>query len=404
MVEILLVDDNEDDQIYFSHLIKKTFPEEKFNIRLAGNGIEAIECFQNCLPDLVFLDQNLSDQNGLEVLEQLKQISPVPIYIFLTGFDNPEAASLAMSKGAIDYLDKNSLSTQGLRHAVRNARLIRRQMDLIEAQRAQLERENQKLNEKERELAKSLSRIEADNARILRELEEARNIQLNMLPKEFPVLNSFRLLPYMETAAEVGGDYYDWVIRNHDEMICTIGDVTGHGLRAGIVVATVKSFFQSLGESMDGKSIINRISEGIKGLGIRNTYMGLAVMEIKNQHITISAAGMPPILYYSSLINKWNVIRLPGMYLGTNFNLPISSVNFKTTKGDIILTFTDGLTEMFNREKESLGLNRILSAVKEIPTPSTKNVMDTVKNLVKDWRDGGKNHDDWTILIFEAHA
>ncbi|MCB9249363.1 MAG: hypothetical protein H6613_12865 [Ignavibacteriales bacterium] len=88
--------------------------------------------------------------------------------------------------------------------------------------------------------------MEAENRRKTEELEEARQLQLSMLPKELPQLPNLDIAVYMKTATEVGGDYYDFHIGLDGTLTVVVGDATGHGMKAGTMVTTTKSLFNVL--------------------------------------------------------------------------------------------------------------------------------------------------------------
>ena len=118
-------------------------------------------------------------------------------------------------------------------------------MDL-EKQLVQVKELSQKTIEQERKVKEEeLSRklLEADNQRKTKELEEARNLQLSMLPKSVPEVPDLEIAVYMKTASEVGGDYYDFKYDRNGTLIIAIGDATGHGMKAGTMVATIKGIF-----------------------------------------------------------------------------------------------------------------------------------------------------------------
>ncbi|MCB0751006.1 MAG: hypothetical protein KDC52_05995, partial [Ignavibacteriae bacterium] len=87
--------------------------------------------------------------------------------------------------------------------------------------------------------------IQAENDRKTEELEEARQLQLSMLPKELPKLENLEIAVYMKTATEVGGDYYDFALSDDGTLNVGVGDATGHGMQAGTIVTLLKGLFTS---------------------------------------------------------------------------------------------------------------------------------------------------------------
>ena len=84
--------------------------------------------------------------------------------------------------------------------------------------------------------------LEIENERKTKELEEARQLQLSMLPKELPQLPNLEIAAFMRTATEVGGDYYDFMVNENGILNVAFGDATGHGLQAGTMVTLMKGF------------------------------------------------------------------------------------------------------------------------------------------------------------------
>ena len=118
----------------------------------------------------------------------------------------------------------------------------------LERQLIQIKELSQKTIEQERkakdeELAWKL--LEADNERKTKELEEARKLQLSMLPSKVPSIKNIEIAAFMKPATEVGGDYYDFKYNHNGTLTVAVGDATGHGMKAGTMVATIKGLFSA---------------------------------------------------------------------------------------------------------------------------------------------------------------
>jgi sigma-B regulation protein RsbU (phosphoserine phosphatase) len=124
----------------------------------------------------------------------------------------------------------------------------------------QLRKSQQELLRQKQRTEEALAIIAEDNERKTQELEEARSLQLSMLPQQPPALPYLDVAMTMSTSAEVGGDYYDYKLHDSGDITLVIGDATGHGLKAGIVVATVKSYFQTLAGQYEAIELLRRIS------------------------------------------------------------------------------------------------------------------------------------------------
>lgn len=258
--------------------------------------------------------------------------------------------------------------------------------------------EQERLN-KEREIERRL--LEAENNRKTRELEEARSLQLSMLPQKMPSLKNYEVAVFMETATEVGGDYYDYSIGNNGELVIAMGDATGHGMKAGIMVASAKSYFHSLVHESDILTMLKRMSAGIKNMNMRMMYMGLSIIQIDNNRVEMSSAGMPPILHFKQSNSSVQRITLKGLPLGTKVEYPYSSETLELEKGDMILLMSDGLIELFNSEREMLGIERVEELLRSSEGYSVNDLMNQLKQLIHRWVSGHHSEDDITVMLLK---
>ncbi|MGB5896190.1 MAG: SpoIIE family protein phosphatase, partial [Ignavibacteriaceae bacterium] len=178
------------------------------------------------------------------------------------------------------------------------------------------------LSEKELEQKLRAQKAEAENERKTKELEEARQLQLSMLPKELPQLSHLEIAVYMQTATEVGGDYYDFHLGLDGTLTAVIGDATGHGMKAGTMVTAAKSIFNSYVNNPDIIFTFGEFNRVIKGMQLPSMSMCLSLLKIKGNQLTMSAAGMPHALLYRSENKKVEEIILKGMPLGAVNDFP----------------------------------------------------------------------------------
>ncbi|MCF8412505.1 MAG: SpoIIE family protein phosphatase [Melioribacteraceae bacterium] len=243
--------------------------------------------------------------------------------------------------------------------------------------------------------------LQADNERKTNELEEARELQLSMLPKTVPFYDGFEIAVFNKTATEVGGDYYDFNISRQNILNIVVGDATGHGMKAGIMVANVKSLFAALGSNLLIPDFFNRCTEIIKNMGLGNLFMSLAFLRLQNRTIIASCAGMPPLILFSSKEKKVREILIKGMPLGGFRNFPYNTEQFEMEKGDLLLIMSDGLMESFNESKEMFDLARIREIVESNYSQSPQFIIDTLVNEGENWRGGQNLEDDITMMIIK---
>jgi len=259
---------------------------------------------------------------------------------------------------------------------------------------------DQERRNKEKEFKQKL--LEAENDRKTAELEESRALQLSMLPAEIPKSSFWDIAAKMETAYEVGGDYYDFYEVSTDEFVAAVGDATGHGMKAGIIVATVKSNFHSTIGSSSLLDTLKKISDGIRNLDIKMLYMGLMLFRAKKHQLTFTSAGMPQAFWYK--VSEKRVIELivKAMPLGVPVDFPYLERTIDAQKGDVLLIVSDGLVELFNRKREQLGAAAIKEFLKENAENDSNLILKNIFQLKENWRNSAPQEDDVTILVMKA--
>ena len=270
-----------------------------------------------------------------------------------------------------------------------------------------VKREREKAKIREAELravaAESQARaIQAENERKTLELEEARKLQLSMLPKQLPMVPNLEIAVYMQTATEVGGDYYDFYLNENGGLTVVIGDATGHGLKAGTMVSVIKSLFIANASQSDTKSFFANCTRTIKQLHLGNLYMGLALIKIENDELLASVAGMPPIYIYRNETSKVEEIVLKGMPLGAVADFSYQDKRIKLHKEDVILLLSDGFPELFNERKEMFDYHRVKETFEKIGNLSPKKIIDHFVKVGEKWRKGGAQNDDVTFVVLKV--
>ena len=264
---------------------------------------------------------------------------------------------------------------------------------------------NRQLIIKEREIReKEIERrvMEADYSRKTEELEEARRLQVGMLPREVPKLSHLDIAVYMKTATEVGGDYYDFNETADGTLTIAIGDATGHGIKAGVMVALVKSLFNTMAHTFFIPDFFTHCTKMIRKMNFYNLYMCLMLVRITNYQLKVSAAGMPPLLIYRKENNQVEDIVVKGLPLGGPVTARYEQKQAVLKSGDTILMMTDGYTDLFNPAMETFDLER----VKEVFLQNgTKKPNDIINALVKEgelWRDSQPQDDDITFVVIKV--
>jgi len=258
------------------------------------------------------------------------------------------------------------------------------------------------LSQKELEQKLRAQKAEAENERKTKELEEARQLQLSMLPKELPVIPNLDIAVYMKTATEVGGDYYDFHVGIDGTLTIVIGDATGHGLKAGTMVTTAKSLFSSYAADDDIIKTFHEFTRVIKSMRMHLMSMCLSIIKINGNRFKISAAGMPPALLYRKAENKVEELVIKGMPLGAFTGFPYKLHETTLQKGDTLFLQSDGLPELFDKEMNMFGYENVTRVFSEVADRSPAEIIEHLNKIESNWIGNSEPDDDVTFVVIKV--
>ena len=244
--------------------------------------------------------------------------------------------------------------------------------------------------------------LEVENTRKTEELEAARELQMSMLPQAAPQLSHLDVAFEMRPATEVGGDYYDYNLTENDQLTIAVGDATGHGINAGLVVSAVKSLFKTSTPEAGNLETLERISQGIKSMNLKRLYMAMTLVTFNRNRLELAGAGMPPPLIYRADENNVEEILLEGMPLGGFIGTERQEASFELQSGDTVLLMSDGLPEMLNPENEMLDYPKTKELFEEVADQSPQAIIDHLFNASTSWADGEPQADDVTLVVIKV--
>ncbi|MBZ0114262.1 MAG: PP2C family protein-serine/threonine phosphatase, partial [Thermoanaerobaculia bacterium] len=239
-----------------------------------------------------------------------------------------------------------------------------------------------------------------EEQRMRQELEYAREVQLSMLPSEAPALPWLEMARLSLPATEVGGDYYDFFAIHEDRMLVVIGDVAGHGLASGIVLASIRSGLTLLVDDIeDSPTVMERLNRMLRETSRTRVLVSLGlVLFDRSGRVTVTSAGHPPALLWRSLTGEVETIDLPSLPLGTGLASEPKPRVINLEAGDTILLYTDGLFEATDSSGEPMGLDRLT----EVFAASAEKSLEDLKAdiLQSAWRHRGASpqEDDITLV------
>jgi serine phosphatase RsbU (regulator of sigma subunit) len=243
--------------------------------------------------------------------------------------------------------------------------------------------------------------LEADNQRKTHELEDARAFQLSLLPQQVPHHPSFEIAAMSIPATEVGGDYYDFAHNDDGVLTAVIGDATGHGAKAGTMVAVTKGLFHELAHLPDINDILVRCNKAIKGMNLGQVYMGMTIIRLQGNEMKAAIAGMPPVLVYRARTCEVEHVTLKGMPLGAFSDFPFQWKIMKLDANDVVVLLSDGYTERFNNQRETLDLPRAMRMLKENGLKAPNEIIEAFTRDAEEWANGANQADDVTLVVIK---
>jgi sigma-B regulation protein RsbU (phosphoserine phosphatase) len=239
-----------------------------------------------------------------------------------------------------------------------------------------------------------------DRARMRDELHYARDLQLSMLPSAPPSLPWLDIAAVSLPATEVGGDYFDYFRVSEHRLAIVCGDVAGHGLSSGIVLAALRAGFTLLRDSLDDPvHVLKRLDELVNETSRRRMLVSLAILLLDNERrvATIASAGHPPLIFRK----RDGVTRAIEMYsppLGVKLPQILVKHEVPFEIGDAFVLHTDGIYEAMNGREDSYGFDRLTSIASQ-STGNAASVRDAIIADVATFRGAAPQADDVTVVV-----
>ena len=230
------------------------------------------------------------------------------------------------------------------------------------------------------------------------ELEEARRFQLSMLPKEVPQLDAYDIAVFTHTATEVGGDYYDFAVEPAGVAI-TIGDATGHGARAGTMVAVIKALFAGYASHATPSAFLRDATEKIRRMDLGRMAMALLVARFNGRDVTMASAGMPPAYVHRRATGAVEEVSVGATPLGTLGDDYVDA-RLHLDAGDTMLFMSDGFPELMNESGQQLGYAAALEAFAGAAKGKSANaVIESLQSVARNWHGDQPPNDDVTFVV-----
>lgn len=389
---VMVVDDEE--------MVTKTLAaylalETDYEVLAFQSPKEALKSLKQKRVDIVISDFLMPDMDGLQFLAEVKRLTPEATRILLTGYADKENAIKGINEvGLFQYIEKpwdnedlklvirNGLQNKSLREVLQQKI---RELDVVLLERDRLSERNEMLRE---------------------ELLLARNVQQSMLPESLPEINGISIVTKYQPALEIGGDLYDVLALADEKVAVLMADVTGHGIQAALITSVIKSSFSAFRDSIatpgEILSFMNTILVKILPRAMFAAAV-VVVIDTKTGHCHISNGGVPQPLLINHRENIVEQIPATGLLLGIadeSWFEPGQEIAFKLKKGETLLLFTDGISEVPNDENRHFE-EKMSDVLLEIKNKKGTEILEHLIKAAKKFSKKDHKWDDIAILGIE---
>jgi serine phosphatase RsbU (regulator of sigma subunit) len=251
--------------------------------------------------------------------------------------------------------------------------------------------------------------VDEQQQELLRSLEKAGKQQQMMLPDR-PELPGFEFEVLYQPMATVSGDFYDFIKVSDTEVGIVVGDVSGHGMEAALVMSMVKKSLKIHGRGVSSAAEALRVTNAdIHEDLAQSTFCSVfyGVLDFQKKSMRFSRAGHSPLVLFNpardpslhSLEPKGIAV---GIDKGPVFNRTLEEMELKLAPGDMLVQFTDGVAEATNRKKEEFGTDRLCEAVKKYGTHEAKYLAHMLDITLQEFRGTVPAEDDVTVMCIKV--
>jgi phosphoserine phosphatase RsbU/P len=236
------------------------------------------------------------------------------------------------------------------------------------------------------------------------ELDIAREIQRNLLPQKIPDYKNFEIVGVNVSSKQVGGDYYDIIELENDNCCIAIADVSGKGVPASLLMANMQAFLQVICRQnipLDtATGLINDLISKNTSDGRFITFFWGILNDVTKTFNYVNAGHNPPLLVRNGIITK---LEIGGMILGVMKTImPYKSESVQLQKDDVLVMFTDGISEAMNKKGEEFSDETLEKISLEMANESAESILKRIQSEVQKFADGANQSDDITLVVVKV--
>jgi sigma-B regulation protein RsbU (phosphoserine phosphatase) len=260
------------------------------------------------------------------------------------------------------------------------------------------------------DLMRKISDEVAQRERLNREVEIAREVQERLFPQKLPAIQGLDYAGFCRPALGVGGDYYDFLALPQGHLGVAIGDVSGKGIAAALMMASLQASLR--GEATRAPenlaAAVGNVNRLVFEASAENRYATFFYGQYDPtlRHFDYVNAGHNPPMVLRCANGSWEVTRLEtgGTVVGLLETFPYEQGRVCLQPGDVLVAFTDGISEAMNSRDEEWGEERLTAAIEGCNASRAKDVLDHIFLQADAFVAGAKQHDDMTLVVLRIEV
>lgn len=241
---------------------------------------------------------------------------------------------------------------------------------------------------------------ELERERLREQLEIARQIQMRLFPRKLPNLSYVEISADTIPAIQVGGDYYDILIRE-GRVFITVADVSGKGIPAALMMTSLRSALRTLSNSIDSVSKLAELLNNALCDDLEEDRFVTMVMLCLHCDGTLQIvnAGHNPVLFVNE--DGLNTLEAQSLPLGIMKDIDYRVLEMKMKPGDILVAYTDGVIESRDIDGNEYGLERLCKLILQSRHDNVAQILENLKKDLDDFSNQTQRHDDTTITVIK---
>src|ERR1035441_6216193 len=393
---ILVVDDREANVRLLERMLRGA---GYVSIESTTNPNEVRELYLKNRYDLILLDLQMPVMDGFQVMEALKEIEEDGYLPVLVITAQPNHKLRALEAGAKDFVGK-PFDLAELRARVHNILEVR--LLHLEAKKY-----SRVLEETVRELEASREVIRQKNLeereKIEQELALAQETQASLLPRFLPQFENFRIHAFNSPTRYVGGDFYDFQQLSSGEWLGVLADVSGKGISAALLSSMVLgALSMEFHSRTQPQEVLNRVNQLVCQKSLPSQFVTLFLFLLDPHGIgQFISAGHNPAFLFRFATGKIEKLVSDAYILGMFDFASYESRAFRLDKGDILVVYSDGLTDAQNHREEMFGEERLLEIIRQEAPAGSHALKQKFLKAIEEFTQGMPQTDDITFVVVE---